>query len=196
MLLCKRNYLTQVACRVTITQPLLPSTMSFSAIRSFTFISLAAVALATPLSTSPDGAVYRNDRPFPIAPLHHPGVPAHRVINDSYIIMFKDGVHPAVFENHFNFLEEAHGDSPLDRIEGGLTHVWDAHIKGYAGYFSRDTIERIRRQPEVEYVEHDQMVYALETQKSAPWVCCLYFSVLIFRLGLTAILKGACANQS
>ncbi|KAL5521396.1 hypothetical protein ACEPAG_9322 [Sanghuangporus baumii] len=139
------------------------------AIRSFTFLSLAALALATPLSTSPDGAARRYERPYPIAPLHHPGVPAHRVINDSYIVMFKDGVHPAALENHFNFLEGAHAESPLDGLEGGLKHVWDAHIKGYAGYFSRDTIERIRRQPEVDYIEHDQMVYALETQKSAPW---------------------------
>lgn len=130
----------------------------------------AAVALASPLSTSPDGPALRNNRPYYVAPLHHPGLPAHRIINDSYIVMFKEGVQPAAFSSHFNFLQNAEEDSPL-MGEGGLSHVWDAHIKGYAGSFSRDVVERIRRQPEVAYVEHDQIVYALETQKSAPWVC-------------------------
>lgn len=161
-------------------------------LRSISLLSAAALALATPLSTSPDGAARRYSRPYAIAPLHHPGLPAHRVVNDSYIVMFKDGVHPAAFDNHFNFLQQAHESSPLDREDGGLTHVWDAHIKGYAGYFSREVVERIRRQPEVEYVEHDQIVHALETQKSAPWVRYSHLSLICTEVD--AINKGSCAN--
>ena len=161
-------------------------------LRSLSLFSAAALALATPLSTSSDGAVRRYNRPYAIAPLHHPGVPAHKVINDSYIVMFKDGVHPAAFDNHFNFLQQAHESSPLDREDGGLTHVWDAHIKGYAGYFSREVVERIRRQPEVEYVEHDQIVHALETQKSAPWV--RYSRLSYLSSGSDAIQIGSCAS--
>ena len=184
-------YLKTVVCRPVFPPCLSPTMSSF---RSIALLSLAALALATPLSTSPDGAVRRSSRynPYPIAPLHQ--APPHRVINDSYIVMFKDGVHPAAFASHFNFLEEAHGSSPLDRAEAGLTHVWDAHIKGYAGYFSRDVVERIRQQPEVDYVEHDQIVHALETQKSAPWVNSISLSLSMMER-VDAIHSGACANQ-
>ena len=140
------------------------------ATKSFVLLAAAALSLASPLSTSHDGLGFRSPRPQPIAPLNHPGVAPHRVLNDSYIVMFKDGVHPASFDNHFNFLAQAHEADPLDHEDAGLTHVWDAHIKGYAGRFSRDVLELIRRQPEVDYVEHDQIVHALDTQKSAPWV--------------------------
>ncbi|EJD08081.1 uncharacterized protein FOMMEDRAFT_101509 [Fomitiporia mediterranea MF3/22] len=140
-----------------------------TSLRSLALLSAAAVALSTPLSTSPDGAALRYNRQYEIAPLHHPSVPAHRVVNDSYIVMFKDGVHPGAFDSHFSFLQQAHESDPLDGDDSGLKHVWDAHIKGYAGSFSRDVVERIRRQPEVAYVEHDQIVHALETQKGAPW---------------------------
>lgn len=163
------NHYNTRAASLTSRVLLSPSTMS--SIRSLTLLSVAAVALATPLSTSPDGAAaLRFDRTASIAPLNHPGVPASRVINDSYIVMFKDGVHPSAFDNHFNFLDQAHQAAPLDHDDSGLTHVWDAHVKGYAGYFSRDVVDAIRRQPEVDFVEHDQVVHALETQKMAPWV--------------------------
>lgn len=147
------------------------------ATRSLVLLAAAALSLASPLSTSHDGPGIRSARPHPIAPLNHPGVAPHRLVNDSYIVMFKDGVHPASFDNHFNFLSQAHESDPLDHEDAGLTHVWDAHIKGYAGRFSRDVVELIRRQPEVDYVEHDQIVHTLETQKQAPWVS--VFSYLI-----------------
>ena len=54
--------------------------------------------------------------------------------------------------------------------DSGLKHVWNSHIRGYAGAFTEDVIDLIRGQPEVDYVERDQIVHALETQHSAPWV--------------------------
>ncbi|KLO11075.1 hypothetical protein SCHPADRAFT_855789 [Schizopora paradoxa] len=83
--------------------------------------------------------------------------------------MFKDDVHPFMFEEHFSLLDGLKGQFPLEQIESGLNHVWNSHIKGYAGKFSREVMEMIRTQPEVDYIEQDQVVYALETQKSAPW---------------------------
>ena len=142
------------------------------ATKSLVLLTAAAFTLASPLSTSHDVPVIRGGpRAQPIAILNRPGVVPHQIINDSYIVMFKDGVHPASFDNHFNFLSQAHEADPLDHEDAGLTHIWDAHIKGYAGRFSRDVVELIRRQPEVDYIEHDQIVHTLETQKTAPWVC-------------------------
>ena len=94
-------------------------------------LSLVGFVAATPLSTNYQDAPRRRSG-FALAPLvadYHP----HGSVNNSYIVMFKDDVHPAAFENHFNFLQQAHESSPLDREDGGLMHVWDAHVKGYAG---------------------------------------------------------------
>lgn len=142
-----------------------------------TFYSLALLvgasfSLASPLSTNPDVPRQRYPPSFNIAPLNVPQVAPHDLLNDSYIVMFKEGVQPSVFASHFNFLEYANEANPLQGGEDGLAHVYDSHVaKGYAGKFSKSVVEMIRRQPEVDYVEHDQMVYALETQKGAPWVC-------------------------
>ncbi|KAL4245065.1 Alkaline protease 1 [Abortiporus biennis] len=75
--------------------------------------------------------------------------------------------------NHLNFLQLAHAEQPYvgEQELSGLRHVYDGHIKGYAGSFSEDTIDRIRQMPEVDFVELDQIVKTQKQvlQKSAPW---------------------------
>ena len=140
--------------------------MSFL-LNTFLVVSLAASGFASPLSTNPHELPRSNA--FSYAPLHTEHHP-HGSVNNSYIVMFKDDVHPFMFEEHFSLLDGLKGQFPLEQIESGLNHVWNSHIKGYAGKFSREVMEMIRTQPEVDYIEQDQVVYALETQKSAPWV--------------------------
>jgi cerevisin len=80
--------------------------------------------------------------------------------------------------SHLNFLEGAHGDDPLASDDSGLKHVYNSpNTKGYSGSFTQQTVERIRAQPEVDYIEQDQVVYAYEhdTQRNAPWVCHVLF---------------------
>ncbi|KAH9856737.1 peptidase S8/S53 domain-containing protein [Lenzites betulinus] len=142
------------------------------------FVTLIAVSLAsaTPLSTHNETP--RQRAGFTVAPLvaeEHP----HGTVNNSYIVMLKDGLAPALMQNHMNFLQNAHASDPLADAFAGLTHVYDAHIKGYAGKFSDATIQQLRQMPEVEYVEKDQIVRTLEmpdfeiekytVQKNAPW---------------------------
>ena len=105
-----------------------------------------------------------------LAPIHIPDTEPHNLINNSYIVMFKDGVHPSAFDEHFTFLSLMHDKSPLDSIDSGLKHIWNDHIKGYAGRFSAETIDFIRSLPEVDYIEQDQIVYAYKTQRGSPWV--------------------------
>ena len=54
----------------------------------------------------------------------------------------------------------------------GLSHVYDGHIKGYAGVFSESTLKQLRAMPEVDFIERDQIVRTTDigTQNSAPWV--------------------------
>lgn len=143
------------------------------------YVTLLAVSLAsaTPLSTYHEAP--RQRAGFTLAPLvaeEHP----HGTVNNSYIVMLKDGLAPALMQNHMNFLQNVHASDPLGDLLGGITHVYDAHVKGYAGKFSDATVDQLRQLPEVEYVEKDQIVRTLEipgvevekhtTQTKAPWV--------------------------
>ena len=147
------------------------------------YLTLLAVALgaaASPLSTPHD--VPRERSMFQVAPLYveeHP----HGTVNNSYIVMLKRNTGAEVMQNHMNFVQFAHEESPLagDELAAGLRHVYDGHVKGYAGMFNDAVIDRIRQLPEVDYVEKDQIVRTLEvepvlansavkTQGNAPWV--------------------------
>lgn len=141
--------------------------------------SLASSALATPLSTS---SYTSQRRPYlgvaPLVEVEH----VHGAINNSYIVVLKDDVPPSLMQNHLNFLQSAHqGDSLLgDGVASGLRHVYDTHIRGYAGQFTNGVLDQIRQMPEVDFIERDQIVHTTDeidtmgSQKSAPWVC-IYF---------------------
>ena len=154
--------------------------------RTFTFVVLAVAlgASASPLSTDPH-SIPRERAPLAVAPLlveEHP----HGTVNNSYIVMLKPNVAPALMANHMNFVQFAHQESQLagDDLVGGLRHVYDSHVKGYSGAFSEAVIDRIRQLPEVDYVEKDQIVRTQKTntQTGAPWVCSSRSAHLIFIL--------------
>lgn len=151
--------------------------------RSFTFVVLAVAltASASPLSTDPH-ALPRAGSPLAVAPLfieEHP----HGTVNNSYIVMLKPNVNTALLANHMNFVSSVHASSDFAGDDAaGLRHVYDSHVKGYAGTFTEGVVDAIRQMPEVDYVERDQMVRTLDidvaggdssqaTQNGAPWVC-------------------------
>lgn len=138
-----------------------------------------SVAAASPLSTNPLVGPRQATTPqMPLAPVLTPSTPT--LINDSYIVMFKRDVDTQMMLSHLNFLEGAHNDNPLAADDSGLNHVYNSPTtKGYSGSFTQQTIERIRAQPEVDYIEQDQLVYALDhqTQGNAPWVCHALFKI-------------------
>ena len=86
--------------------------------------------------------------------------------------MLKDDISPLIMQNHLNFLTAAHESDTLlaDDAFSGLKHVYDGLIKGYAGSFTDNVVEQIRRMPEVAYVERDQIMHTVDVQKGAPWV--------------------------
>ncbi|KAI0296762.1 peptidase S8/S53 domain-containing protein [Multifurca ochricompacta] len=65
--------------------------------------------------------------------------------------MFKKGLSPVAMGNHLNFLQSAHSEDPLLERDNGLRHVFDSYIKGYAGKFTENVIDKIRGMPEVDY---------------------------------------------
>ncbi len=150
-----------------------------ASLRCLSLVSAVSLTLATPLSTASYDVRHRMQPGVSFAPLHAPDTPGSQIINNSYIVMFKEGTDPAAFGSHLTFLATAHEASPLQGFDSGLNHVYDSHIKGYSGWFTPDVVDLIRSQPEVDYVEHDQIVHTYDdtkTQKLAPWV--ILFSLL------------------
>jgi cerevisin len=145
--------------------------MSYLATWSLLAAALAPAILATPLSTNSYNIPNRPQ--LNVAPLmvsEHP----HGTINNSYIVVLRDELPQAVVQNHLNFLQFAHAsDSFLgDAFAEGVRHIYDGHLKGYAGEFTENVIEQIRRMPEVDFIEKDQIVRTMDidTQKGSPWV--------------------------
>jgi cerevisin len=133
--------------------------------------ALAPAALATPLSTNPYNIPSRPQ--LKVAPLMASDHP-YGTVNNSYIVVLRDDLPQALIQNHLNFLQMAHAsDSFLgDESAEGVRHFYDGHIKGYAGEFTENVIEQVRRMPEVDFVEKDQIVRTMNisTQKGSPWV--------------------------
>ncbi|KAL1925091.1 uncharacterized protein VTP21DRAFT_4745 [Calcarisporiella thermophila] len=136
-------------------------------ISTFVFILATGLATAWPIFTIPELS-------SPVAPLL--SSEASEPVADSYIVVFKDKVDNYRITAHHNWIRSIHDDDPLTKaladqgIASGIRHTYSfKNLKGYAGQFSKDTLEKIRRSEDVEYVERDSMVYTNELQRNAPW---------------------------
>ncbi|RXW22639.1 hypothetical protein EST38_g3204 [Candolleomyces aberdarensis] len=131
---------------------------------SYVSVTVVAMTLSTPPRVLPQRS------PTGLASLlvnEHP----HGTVNNSYIVMLKDDIHPDVKFSHLNFLQTIHQADPLIEDVSGIRQVYDGHIHGYAGRFTERVLEQLRARPEVAYIERDQIVHTnkLTTQRSAPW---------------------------
>ncbi|BEJ14913.1 hypothetical protein CspHIS471_0406800 [Cutaneotrichosporon sp. HIS471] len=126
-------------------------------------------------------------------PIHHqaglaPLSAEGKTIDNSYIIVFKKDVSAAQVAIHLNAVQSLQSAHPLVGGDDGVTQVWAPSkvngFVGYAGKFSEDALNEIRRSPEIAYVEMDQIVHTTDdvygvdepfmgseigTQKGAPW---------------------------
>ncbi|KAK3991181.1 peptidase S8/S53 domain-containing protein [Cladorrhinum sp. PSN332] len=150
-------------------------------------LSLAAVAAAAPRAS--------------IETVHSDAAPIlsstnAEVIPNSYIVKFKKHVNADKASDHHTWIQELHttktakvrtdlkkrGQFPLvDDVFKGLKHTYKigSDFLGYAGHFDEETIEQVRRHPDVEYIERDSIVHTMrvepsatcdsETEKAAPW---------------------------
>ncbi|KAJ3578402.1 hypothetical protein NPX13_g2164 [Xylaria arbuscula] len=150
--------------------------------RAFIALSWVTAALAAPsfsIETIHDGA----------APILSSS--SAEEIPNSYIIKFKDHVTESLASDHHSWVQKLHGDRENERMElrkrgqipligdvdvfSGLKHTLKigSEFLGYAGHFDDAVIEEVRKHPDVEYIEKDQIVYALkeepELEKNAPW---------------------------
>ena len=88
------------------------------------------------------------------------------MIPDKYIVVFKspeNGDHVVSSQsttqaNHVNWLQSLLSTSTDSKLE----HSFNLDgLNGYTGYFSADIIDAIRKRSEIDYVEADQIMYAM-----------------------------------
>ncbi|KAJ7103824.1 serine-type endopeptidase [Mycena epipterygia] len=154
--------------------------MFIGAILLATLLAPAILASPLPLTTNchtdPNSPLHARPDAFHFAPLLG-GDDQWGLINDSYIVVLKDGTSATHLRNHFNFLQTVQEVSPLlGAYDAGVQHIYDGPINGYAGRFSQTAMHQLRSMPEVHYIEHDRMVPTvgavdidIAMQKGAPW---------------------------
>jgi cerevisin len=63
-----------------------------------------------------------------------------------------------------------------------VTHDWDI-INGFAGYFNEDTLNTLRSNPNVDFIEEDGIMHTLGSQTNAPW-------------GIASVFQGSVVSES
>ncbi|RKP09667.1 peptidase S8/S53 domain-containing protein, partial [Thamnocephalis sphaerospora] len=95
------------------------------------------------------------------------------LVDDHYIVVLKKDLSSEQLEAHHNLLAAflaQHGGLSDEGGQNELRHVYEMEgMRGYAGKFSSEVVDRVREAPEVDFVERDSVVYATALQKNAPW---------------------------
>ncbi|EEP78435.1 conserved hypothetical protein [Uncinocarpus reesii 1704] len=102
------------------------------------------------------------------------GASSKDIIPNSYIVVMKDSVSSTEFDSHVSGVTNLHHEHLSKRGStnfGGLKHMYSINgWQGYSGSFSRDTINEILKDDNVDYVEHDRRAKILgwASQPNAP----------------------------
>lgn len=147
---------------------------------SLSFLALPLLAVASPVIKT---EVFSDE----IAPLVSSENAKH--IPDSYIVVLKKHVTHSLAAEHHSWVKDLHlsvqnkkktkrSQMPfVDTVFEGLRHTYNigGSVMGYSGHFDEDVIERIRKHPDVEFIEKDQEVRTMASadepalEKNAPW---------------------------
>jgi subtilisin family serine protease len=117
--------------------------------RSVSFISiilLLALAAASPAFAAEEA---------PPAPLLAQDAPD--ALPGRYIVVFKDGVGPGAV------------DAAMNGLAGRVLYRYRAALSGFAAALPEPSVEALRHNPNVEYIEVDQEMWASDSQSNATW---------------------------
>jgi subtilisin family serine protease len=117
-------------------------------------VLLAACGDQSPTTTvtAPDAASPRGPAPL-LAP-----APEAKTVPDRYIVVLKAGADaPGLAQR------TAHA------FGGKVHYVYQAALNGFAATLPPQAVEALRQNPQVDYIEHDQLMYAVATQSPATW---------------------------
>ncbi|KAI1071584.1 hypothetical protein NW752_001727 [Fusarium irregulare] len=117
--------------------------------RSATLLALLPFALAAPSSS-----VSRRAEPAPV--IRPRGV---KLVDGKYIVKMKSGVQAASVDN------------TVSTLQANADYTYTKSFRGFAGSLKDDEIEKLKHDPNVEYIEQDAVITikATEEQDNAPW---------------------------
>lgn len=121
--------------------------------------------------------------------VNHEDVPVTSSVNtqtvpDNYIVFLKEHVSGRGADAHQSWLKSLANNYRLElrkrsddsKVYSGLKHTYDINgaVLGYSGHFDPETVDEIRRHPDVAHIELDSVVSILEspepvTQENCPW---------------------------
>jgi len=92
-------------------------------------------------------------------------------IESSYIVVLKPGLSSDQITAHHNLLYSSLFPGGIrDDGPNSISHMYGMNeLQGYAGRFTDDAVDLLRQQPEVDYIEKDQLVFASELQDDSTW---------------------------
>jgi len=126
--------------------------MRFLSIVSLTALILPSFGMLSPGQLNVQGENVKDEilsySSSNVAPLYS-SIDAEE-ISDNYIVVFKDDVNIMNFNKHHTWLLNLL-QTTTNESEEKINHIFDLHsqFRGYAGKFTRETIEKIRTSDEV-----------------------------------------------
>ncbi|KAI9598754.1 alkaline serine protease Pen c2 [Syncephalis fuscata] len=137
-------------------------------VRTVYLLASAAVAVIALVSVGVDARHHTSGNVAPLLSTDNADV-----IQDSYIVVLKKDLSEQQIESHHNLLAAflaQHGGLVSDGGENQMHHVYEMDgLRGYAGKFTSEVVDKVRNADEVAFVEHDSTVYATDLQRNAPW---------------------------
>ena len=121
----------------------------FSPVRILRAASCAALAILSVSGLSAQTLSTQDARPFG----------ASQAIPGQYIVVFKNEVKNPRIE----------ADDAVRKVGGRRGHAYSRALKGFSATLSAEAVEKLRADPNVDYVEQDRIISLTTVQGSATW---------------------------
>jgi subtilisin family serine protease len=122
------------------------------------FVAVAAVSLGIAACSDAPSTAARSSLTPELAPLLAAS-PDAQVVPDRYIVVFRDGVSDP----------STRASVKVEKVGGTLRHSYSTALKGFAAQLSSAAVQALRADPEVAFIEPDQVMRTSSTETGATW---------------------------
>ncbi|MEO8334206.1 MAG: S8 family peptidase [bacterium] len=116
-----------------------------------------AIAACSDASSPPSSPVGSQQIKVPLAPVYSKGDDG---IPNDYIVVFKEGVSTGPLSR---------ASATVATLVGTPKFSYDAVLKGFAATLTPEMVEKLRADPNIEYIEQDAVIDVSTTQSGATW---------------------------
>jgi aqualysin 1 len=122
------------------------------------FVAVAAVSLGIAACSDAPSTAARSSLTPELAPLLAAS-PDAQVVPDRYIVVFRDGVSDP----------STRASVEVEKVGGTLRHSYSTALKGFAAQLSSAAVQALRADPDVAFIEPDQVMRTSSTETGATW---------------------------